>query len=849
MNKTTEKTTSLLLEYLNATAKDLTQVPSFIKQEIQSCIDLYNQDISLYNDQDSLFNRYYQSEMAIELKQYLLFLRNSLIEWNKASVKLESKNVSEESFVDFNDKLRHSITRTRTELATIFEEKIKQYRMPGFIDGYRYKSSLENDASAIYSRQFGLIKEQVQTLLSNDKKVKKVNNQFNYINAKLAKYFDSIVGFINKIQDVPSNVIENIESKEQIEEALEESHKIIENTIHELSKDEHTSKNLLEFIQNMEEVPLIVDYDGGQVIERRFKLNSQLEAWLNVEILTLHSQLKNKLFMFVQLAEKKHRNSIAKLHLITKENEEQYLDEIKSLMVEHGEETKKLQDLLKEQIENKKSNIEQTLNINQLYNNGTWLDLGLQNAFSQFKLGTEGVFKYLADKYKEVREKVITFKENNLYDTKVRLNESIVKYVRDRSLTPAELSYTDIFLDNIKVSNYYLVNRKKQLEKIKYAFETWNEGFGISAIITGAPNSGKTTFVQQICNEFWPKTNYHLAPNSQQVVMGRKFNTSCDLGEALIEMSKSTNTDDYICVIIDDLELWRDESISLEENVQSLMHFYSRNKSNIFFVCVLNPQLLRALNIIYDFQEIFTYVIDLSKATEQEYLDSTRIRHESTHKNLINEDGSTISQINLRRKALSIFHENHFNLGASLLEWASSVTTAEGSDVIFSKHESIAPWLLSNKYMYILNYILLHGSISEIEIIKTLTPAEKEETRAFLGKMLMLKLLIRGNDQKIQINPVISNEIYYQFSSIANEEVFNYVIRSNKVDLDLIAIKQQVISLLFRYPFQLLDTKIDITLHKKRISIKLQTGESPSQIMAYLNNHLDQITFEFLHRI
>lgn len=817
-----------------------------IKQLVTKTADEYLLDLETYGtNSDNIDYRYLSAEQAEEIKHYLLFLRNCMIEYVKAEVQLTDEVIDAAQFDAYIETLESSMTNAKRDLELSRSAGLQTLADSGLPEGYMNQKKVYHNPIEIYRSQFALIKSQAQEILSQRQKIRSIQNQFSFIKKKLINQLEELITSIEDRKQLKDNGLMALEDMKEIEIDIAAKEKIVANAIEKLYLPSSWVDDLKTFFSNLPNEELIVGHREGNVVTRSLPLNNLLSRWLTGEILPEHKILQNMLRSSYGYYHSSYRSVLTKMKLINEDNQTALMQEVKASIektVRHEDgSTKGLQ----QGVDKLRSEIENTLKLSTLFSDEKWLDISMQNAYSHhFKEGSGGILDYLIAKQQQIKVQFNAWRESTL-STNFNLNEQLIDFNQHKLIDEQLDTYADIFLDETGQSEYYLINRERHLDRIKEEKVKWENGFGTSTLITGTFRCGKSTFISQVSKHYWPKMSIYLKPDSLMTLEGRKFKTSFDIDDALEEILKSIHAESKYCLIIEDLESWRDSEYSVQHTIQVLIRFFNKHRPNIFSICSFNSHFLHASNACYDLLDYFTCVIDLSKATSSQFTDTLKIRNLANQKDLYGRDAKLLSDWSIGRSAKKILSNNHGNIGSALLDWVSNIEVKEDK-LVFSEKRLKVPKFLQDQYLFILKHVLIYKKSKQQDLVKLRSNISPEETRNLIGKLLRLKVLIRNEDRTVSIAPILSGIINAQFeASGVGHKLNHYELRVVESQEPFENIQAIILPHMFHYPFRSPLSDMKITKQKDSVSLIIKSLESPSEVLKYLNRNTSELVFQF----
>ena len=612
----------------------------------------------------------------------------------------------------------------------------------------------------VYQEQFNILLSQFSQIINTNKKTIKNIEIFNEIRNDTNSIIEKIGLESQVLLEISTNAIAVIKGNENSKEIVS----WIEKSLTQISAND--AKANVEFttaieskINNLESYAIPIGTNEGYLLEKKIDFNKSVKKWMDYNLLPLLSDVweqNNSINNFI-----KHSllNLKSSLNLGKENNNLIHLD----TQIEAYKNTK---NTLQENIERQNSIVAQikSLLVKEFlvcnsYNSNEFLDVSIQNSLNQYTVETGNIlvtiqkgFKNLIAKFNQSYDKVV------LENPQANL-EKAANCIAQRMFKEANAHYDTLFLNKKFIGDLFLVTRTQQENKLKDTVAQWNDGFNKSILVLGNNLSGKSTFLENTSDIFADQKILKLSPNDTITIEGRKLKTSNDLKDALNAVKNNSFSQKRI-LVIDDLELWRDDMFSLLNNTRALINFIESESDNVLVIVSTNPSMCAHLNKRSNFSNAFSTHIDLNKSTLEEICKAVLVRHGATHRTLINSNNEPLSDTQIVAHVTKLCKKYNNNLGEVLQSWTYGTTVTENGSIQYQENATSFPDFFTREEIIILKYTLLYNYSNE-KMFKSFIGANYETNfKSGLKRLLNNKVLIRDDNGFLKINPVINYDIY-----------------------------------------------------------------------------------------
>ncbi|WP_165748071.1 ATP-binding protein [Cellulophaga sp. Z1A5H] len=612
----------------------------------------------------------------------------------------------------------------------------------------------------VYAEQYKTLLGQFSHIITTGIKTQENINAFREINSHTNSVIDQIIKESEVLLDISNAAVSKIEAKEESKELLswvESSLMLIAAT--NLNSKEEFSSRVETKINNLEAYTIPTGTHQGFLLEKKINFNKSVKKWMDYNLLPLLMDLwdgNSNLNHFIKLSLLNLKSSLK----LGKENDNLIVYDIQL------QSYKKIKKSLLENIETQKAIVSQIQKmlatdflVSNCYNSDEFLEITIQNSINQYTsetnnvvAGFKSVFEQLVAKFNQSYEKVV------LEDPQSKIDKAS-NCISQRMYKEVNADYDTLFLNKKFIGDLFLVSRTAQEDKLKDAIAQWNEGFNKSILVLGNSLSGKSTFIHHSTEVLIHQKTIKLNPNDSVTIEGRKFKTTKNLKEALDEVKRSSFTKKRI-LLIDDLELWRDEKNSLLNNTRALIDFIESESDNVLVIVTTNPSMSIHLNTRCNFSSVFSTHIAINKCTQEEIFKAVIIRHSATHRSVINNRNEPLTESQISANVAKLSKKLDYNIGEVLQAWTYGTTVTEDGSILYKDTYSTFPDFFTKEETIIIKYTLLYNYISE-KILKEFTGNLYETNlKSSLKRLINTKVILRDEVGLLSINPVLNHDIY-----------------------------------------------------------------------------------------
>jgi len=505
----------------------------------------------------------------------------------------------------------------------------------------------------------------------------------------------------------------------------------------------------------LEELP--VDSYGGVLKIRGLQLARTVQKWLDYEIYPLLADLyaiEENLKLKIHL----RLTGLKNLLNLNKENPVFELSRVFNIVDEELAAASELSRQIKSSIAVK---LDKELHVGAFYSHENFLNVPIQTTTEKSRKDflTKGITGF-----KKAQKLVKSwYKENTYVSSRSALQETTM-CIADRMRFTELDHYDSLFMNRNFIGDLFYIVRKEEEAVFKRAVQEWNASFAKAVLITGRTSSGKSTFMQQTIKRAVKSEVIYLQPHSTITIDGRKFSTTASLVHALEHVKKSSQVHRSRPILcIDNLESWQDYENNVLDNIRALLRFIEEESQDVFVVVTCSSMFRHHMNHRFSFDDHFASILDMSRSGTKEIIKAVSIRHETSHKVLINASGRTLTKTKMQKEITALASQLSNNIGAVLQSWAfhTELVGEEEVRLINPEHEFIS--FFNEVELSILKQVVIYKQTSE-RLLKRVTAREYDpKYKASLKRLINIKILQRNLEGQLLVNPVIAYEVEHLF--------------------------------------------------------------------------------------
>jgi hypothetical protein len=590
--------------------------------------------------------------------------------------------------------------------------------------------------------------------------------------AKTIKTFEDIRSHNNNFLELVSNEAEMLKSQmgegikelkelketSQITKVIEWVDGVISRKVKDQDLQEMYMTTIEQKIKMLSVYSIPVSTQDGLLFTRKMDFNRAVKKWIDFEILPLLIDLMEKKsninsyfkhnILNLKIGLRVEKNS-ASLEGVTSQ-----LQSLKGVHATLSEYTKNIKTLVSEIQRKFDTHFQATL----IYSKADFLEVSMHSSLTQFASDQSTLFSGLKKQWSSRLAKFNSkYESGSLFNTENKI-EMAMACINYRMFKEANAYYDTLFLNKNFMGDLFLLPRKEQEQSVMNSIEQWENGANKAIMLIGDSLSGKSTFVNHLAHRHFAKRSVVLERNSKTTFNGRKFATTSDLDDALEHIKKGMGGNRSI-LIIDDLELWKDDKHSLLVNIRSLIDFIESESDEILVLVTISEQMRDHLDKRLRFSEIFTSTIDLSKATFEEIYKAVMLRHGASHKTLVSKVGEKMTPAQIEHSVYKLAKSLDFNLGEVLQAWTYGATMTDDNKVVYDQGNYPFKDFFTSEEVIILKYVLLYKQVNELTLKSFVGSRFNNHYKSALKRLVNTKVLLRGDLGLLHLNPVLTKDI------------------------------------------------------------------------------------------
>lgn len=696
-------------------------------------------------------------EWSEQIKFLLLLIRDILFQEQKAFLYVCEGFTKKRDYDALKVKSRESLLDAANQLKEFYDTKIRNVNAQSAQVALWYH---QQNPWPIYRDQLELLPKQTEEIKDQFLKLWNASGGYVVINLAIAElvqaYVDDIYEMRKGVQVIKGDIEVDPETV-KYEERIQQLEKIYADLADQ--DGQQLFKNKLD--EQLDKLPgtlrTAVNVKNGFVQYKDLNYSRMTKAWLESEVMpelydffSLQENILNRFKLLIV-------NLKNKIALEKQEGKTDFSKDIllalNNLLESQEISTEKLADIRKEVLEQ----LNAKLKISKVYQED-FLSISIQSTIDQYRRSQIKGLRWFRDWIAEKGYFVRQYQKHVEAEDKLSISERIVRVVRNRTCDVNSSQYTSMFFTSGFIGSSFQVGREDELAHVRRMVDNWQLGFRGALMISGKRFSGKTLFGELIKQQF-PDTEFiNIQPNTRITIAGRHLEVEYDL-EAVLDFVIKHKLQEQVFIWIDNLEFWRDDKISLGQNIRSLLKKIDRYSNRIFFIVAANDWLMQHLIGYYAVDRVFQTRISMNQMSVEEIQEAILIRHSATQLKLIDENGDSISANKLKQRIDKIYRLSEGVVGEALHRWAySSLQNADevsqGQDLDY-----VLPNSISTDAGILLSNILMEKRTNEYQLRKRFGPAFRSTYQTNLQRLMHLGMVTRNPEGWLQINEPIVNEL------------------------------------------------------------------------------------------
>lgn len=714
---------------------------------------------NLESDLDEIYVLHYQ--LSESFKDALLLHRDVLLQIYIADYKKQENTVTKES-------LDEHFTASKAQLndvisAFIQKEKSLQNDITSTPNSSNFLGQIKHQTNpwTIYKAQFETLKKHLKDIDGVYNSISKTIKIFSDIEKHNTTFIMEAESACEKAKNgigEAIHLVKKITTIADIPNVINWIDTVIPQSENEKTYQDSYTQTLELKLKALKEVTVPVATEDGLLLSRTIDFNKATQKWIDFEILPALVDLwKHKASMMSF-----YKHSLLNLKsslLIEKGNNNinampSQFETLKSIHATISDYTDNLNQITKEV----RQKFDVHFEVSQLFSNEDFLEVSFQSSLSQMASEQGNILnKFKAVVTNNLNNFNSQYEKSALFNSKSKI-ETAIDCINYRMFKESNAHYDTLFLNKNFLGDLFILDRVEQEQAVARAVSQFQNGFSKAILVTGDALSGKTTFTQQIAKKHFPKNAVFLQPNASVTFAGRKFETSKNLKEALSDIKKGL-TGVPSLLVIDDLSCWRDEEVSLLQNVRHLLSFIASYSDEILVVITTTSSLKRHIDSRLAFSEAFSTHISLNRASADEIYNAIAIRHGASHKTLVNKDNVSFSEREMKKAVTKLARNFNSNLGQVLQAWTYGTTVVKDNNVVYQEDNYSFPDFFNEAEAIVLKYVLLYHHINEVTLKNFVVNSYERQYDSGLKRLYNTKVLLRDEEGNLFLNPVIGFDV------------------------------------------------------------------------------------------
>ena len=758
-------------KYLNA----LSKVDRDSLYMYSETIDLLDQCISFVEDlkleKKNPLEQYklnYKINKAIfDVKHFAILIRDIFLEQFKSGQLLKDHFISEEQF-----------DAQKTKIQALFNEAFASLnKKEGYISNLEQIDNRLDFKWSHHLSPISEIAEQLQEIKSQIEFIKSADEQMDQVRADLTIYEKWLKEIYSNFENSLNLVKSRLASiGQQISEISEDSVEELKPLISTLRKyyseldNENNQYPIEEYkIDTIAHSSIPVSTNDSYIVSKDVPFKQQIIRWEESEVYPLILNVQERLISIYDRSLSGLFNARNRIQLLTGETEEIFdfqADSLKNHIERINVSILEAEEILADSRSKAKDKVNKELPVSNVFSDRKlYLNFSSGLSLSSYKkrrtkwLETMRIQKA----WDYVKSKTIQrFRVPQIQDNQGKFAK-VVKFIDQKSYTDMDRLSQSLFFGKGHMGNTFMMERKSYERSLKETVDQWKSGYRGSLLIFGKRLSGRSALA-----EFTGYSNYfnrviHLTPNKEIKYKGRIIDGSYDLGSILKELDYHSISD-HLCIVIDDLELWRNKHYSWFDNVQSLVNMINKSGRRLFFIITCGRYAKRHLDQYFSFSDQFMSLYCTDRMDKEEIKDAILIRYGASQAS-----DEHISQAELTKRINRIIKINHQNIGVCLMEWYRLLYQDEKHKERENKVQLQSFKLFVKENSYLIRYLLKLKLVTEIEIKADVGNENFKMVNRDVQMLLGCKVLERlHNSRELRINEHIVDEIEIELLSIDN---------------------------------------------------------------------------------
>ena len=717
-----------------------------------------NQSIPEHQSSSYLFHFSYPDRF----KSILLLVRDSLLQLSIAEQRRLEEFISVAQEEHHREQVLSLLVQECREMEGFFSSEYES--MTKREDLFKQKlDSIKHFSNPrdIYRNQFEAIQKQLDEIATCGLQLKKTQEDFTKIRKLVLKMKDEVVLTNRFYQEKTTQCLEDLELLNQNQKEVDQviasfSALLSAGKAQEINSDSNI-RQLEDEINRLKEISFPVGSQNGYLLTKKIDFRKTTQKWMDYRILpemidlwdhqeAVSSQLLN--------VANRIKNSLSFAKGVSTPPSVE--GEIKSWK-EIIDKEKLTADQNEHPVHLIEELLEKEFKVSEVYTQAEYLKIPLQTNFARLRSSSKKKnfwSQTLESLWFKLGKKVKVVTQNTPHQ-KLEIALEILETRNEKEIPD---HYHSLFQNKNFLGDLFMVRRPAQEEEIKKVVDHWKKGHNRSLAVIGPPLSGKSTLLEFAAHLFPAKEVLILQPHEHITVEGRKFKTTENLGQALSFIGRSLHNSRQI-VVIDDLQIWRNEEISLAENAAALVEFINTNFSKAFVILGITKSLCLHLDSLMNFTEGFTTLLEVKTAKFDEIYKAVMLRHGASHKKIFEKEGTWMSEVQIRKKIHWLAKKHDFNIGAVLQAWIFCTDIQPDGTIRFTEKETHLNDFMQMPELLILKHCLLFGYSTDLELKKLFTVNYESKYKPALRKLLNLNIMERDTLGQLTVKNSVRQDL------------------------------------------------------------------------------------------
>ncbi len=677
-------------------------------------------------------------EDAILIRDFNILLRDSLLYLVKYTQMTKDHLIHK---AEYPQDLLHTLVQASGELTRFTTRENRSFN-PQWKFHY--------PPTEVILEQLNTLHDQSLKIYRSQDRLEKIRESFNDIQNNFFLQFDRQMSIIREVDDIIKVIGEGFQKAEHhatkvnLEELLENINKY-----HQVLERLHGVETI-EVLSNFKpgEISLPIDIEGEKLIIKEGNISEELSRWFSAKIYPPAIDLENKRNLAIdKVLDMVNRLRIRLAAFLLEDREEYYLKDANLNKIFDACKKKTVEPLFHDanKIEATINNeFDKHLKAGRLYSREYFLfpDLDsesisnlskdawarLTNIFEHYKEKTKGTLKGLLSGYFDIK------------------SVSEGAYISNRILIDEEEEQFSLFLKKGYLGRSFTVYRPEPVNKILEEYKLWQQQILGAVLVYGETGYGKRTILGMLNNSRMDHEIVHLRAGEITFVKRDTIDPSYDLGFVLDKIIKIIGTD-RIIISIERLEMWHHDNHSLYSSINALHQIMVKYKKRVFFIVSCSMFLRERLMPFRDLDTLYSLQLRIGKMNIQDIAKALEIREKANWK--LNHNKETAHDY-----IMQIAKKTNGHIGEAMLEYCRM------------SREDYMPDLYSNEFNTLVRknsvffeFLLSRQIVSITQLKDSLEMTDFYDIRNMVNWFCSQQLLIRPQDGKIAVNPLLVHDI------------------------------------------------------------------------------------------